>query len=159
MNTFKYNILYLTLYFERCVKIKRIIKILTAVVSSAAIAAWAGWAQHAFIWGAIVVICQVIGTAAEVFPLQERISALSALLGQLSLLYVEIERHWYNVSNGELTEEEMNALIYDFEDKWTIVDNKYFSSDALRQNKKMKKKAQAESDKYFNTLFNAEGAN
>ncbi len=156
MNTFKYNLLYLTLYFERCVKIKRGIKVTTAIFSSAAIAAWANWTQYAFIWGAIVVVCQVVGAASEVFPLQERISALSSLLGQLSVLYVDVESHWHEVFNGELSETQINDLIYKFENRWTIVDNKYFTSDALRQNMKIKEKAQAESDKYFMTLFNTE---
>lgn len=147
------------MYFERCVKIKRLIKVLTGIFSSAAIAAWANWTQYAFVWGTIVVICQVIGAAAEIFPFQERISALSSLLGQLSILYVDIESNWRKVYKGELTEPEINDLIYSFEKQWTIVDNKYFTSDALRQNDKMKEKAQAEADKYFITLFNSEVPN
>lgn len=87
MTQFKYELYYFSVCFERCVKLNRHIKIVIAIASSSAIAAWTQWTQLSFLWGLIIVIGQLIGVINEYLPYQQRIKELSEMQPELNALY------------------------------------------------------------------------
>ena len=87
MTQFKYELYYFSVCFERCVKLNRHIKIVIAIASSSAIAAWTQWTQLSCLWGLIIVIGQLIGVINEYLPYQQRIKELSEMQPELNALY------------------------------------------------------------------------
>ncbi len=153
MYYYKYSFFYFNQHFAKAVKIDRCIKIILAIASSASIGAWANWSNLAFLWGLIIVAAQVVSAVNEFLPYKKRIPELSALLAQSSALYILVEREWYNVASGKYTEEEINDLTYDFAQRWSEIDSKFFSSDSLPVNTELQESAEKEAQKYFSTTF------
>lgn len=153
MYNYKYSFFYLAQHFQKNVKTDRTIKIISAIASSTAIGAWATWTNLAFFCGFIIVVSQVVTAVNEFLPYKKRIPELSTMLAQLSALYIEVEREWFNVSSGEYTEEEINTLTYDFAQRWSEIDSKFFTEDALPVDDELKAKAESEAKKYFANTF------
>ena len=149
----KYEITYFSLYFTKCVKFLQRTKMGLAILSSAAIAAWAHFANLAILWGALIALSQVAGAIIEILPIQKRISELSSMIGQLSLLYVDMESKWNDVYSGNYSEEEINRVLYEFENKKTLIDNKYFSDDSFEKDEDIKKQAENELARYVDVTF------
>lgn len=153
LTNYKFALCYFDAQMAQCVKINRIIKIVCAIASSAAIAAWAIWQQFAFWWGLIIALSQVAVAVNEFLPYTKRIKELSNIRASLTPLYNEMEKQWFYVSNGSLTDEEINNKCYSFVRQWNEIDDKFFKADTLPQSKKCKRYAEYTKDEYFKTNF------
>ena len=153
MTQYNFALCYLRLYLGRSIKTNRIINICVTITSSAAIAAWAAWQDLAFIWGLIIVLSQVVFSINQFLPYQKRIEDISGLLSKWNSLYINIESDWYKVSNGKLSEEEINDLCYDYMRKWDSVDNEYFVGDTLPKKEKLIQIAEEMKNNYFENNF------
>ena len=129
----KYNLFYIQLHFNKVVMVNRAIKIIMAIASCSSIAAWTIWQQYAYVWGVIIAVSQVIGAINEFLPYQKRIEELSNLESEWSVVFLSMEKKWYSVANGKLTDNEINDLLFEFENDWNIISDKYFKEDALPQ--------------------------
>ena len=139
---FKYQLEYIILCRKRCILLRRIIQIGSAITSSAAVAAWTNWTELSFLWGCIIVIAQVVAAVYEVLPYKKRTEELPTLISQLELLYIEIEESWQRISsNSSYSEDKIISLLYDYERKWTNLCNNTLSDDMLPQSKKLATKA------------------
>ena len=153
MTQFKFSLFYLQLYLGNSVKLNRIINISVTITSSAAIAAWAAWQNLAFIWGLIIVASQVVFSINQYLPYQKRIEDISGLLSKWNGLYINIESDWYRVSNGKLSEDEINDLCYDYIRKWDRIDNEFFVGDTLPQKSRLIQTAEEMKNNYFENNF------
>lgn len=153
MYRYKYIFCYLSLWLSDIVKLDRAVRIVCAVGSSAAIAAWARWNDFAFVWGLVIAITQVISVIAEFMPYKKRIGELSNMLAQLSAFYIEVEKLWYDVSMGNMNFDEINELTYRYEDKWNSIDSKFFTDDVLPINLKKKEAAEKAAEDYFVSML------
>ena len=146
-------IFYLDLYAEDSYKWDKRINILVAIASSPSIAAWAIWQQLSFVWSVIIAISQVL-TAIKVFlPYSKRLKFLVPFIEDLKFLYNKIEYNWFNVASGELTEEEINDLLYSFKNEFTNIENKNLKEETLLENEDFKKIADNKTDLYFANNF------
>lgn len=153
MNQIKFEILYLDLYADNIYKYDIAIKIFCAIASSAGIAAWAMWGQLAFIWSIIIAISQVLAAVKEFLPYHLVLKSIAASQKPFKLLYNDIEHKWLEVASGNLTEEEINELLYDFQKKHINIENELFKKGIPFLEKKIKKDAEQKTDVYFQNNF------
>lgn len=146
-------IFYLDLYEENSYKWERRINIFSAVVSSTSIAAWAIWQQFSYIWSIIIAVSQVLNAIKVFLPYNTRLKATISFLEDLKFLYNRIEYDWFKVSEGELTEEEINDILFAFKDEFTNIENKNLKEEILLNNEKFKKIADQKTDLYFQNNF------
>jgi hypothetical protein len=102
---------YLNEYYEKSNKYDRIISSFLALASSSSIAGWVIWNQIGFIWAFIIAISQAIHAIKQYLPFKKRMASLSKLMDLMDRLYIFAESRWYEVSEGKLSDEEINKLI------------------------------------------------
>lgn len=146
-------IFYLDLYAEDSYKWDKWINVFGAIASSTSIAAWAIWQQLSFVWSAIIAISQVLTAIKGFFPYSKRLKILVPFMEDLKFLYNKIEYNWFKVASGELTEEEINDLLYVFKDEFTNIENKNLKEETLLENDDFKKAADEKTDLYFKKNF------
>ena len=78
-----------------------------AIASSASIAAWVIWKEHAFIWAAIIAVSQVLDAVKDVFPMTKRHKAASDHVHQLESLFIDAQLEWENIFSGHYTDDEI----------------------------------------------------
>lgn len=114
-------IFYLDVYTEDSYRWDRIINIVVAIASSTSIAAWAIWQKYSFVWSIIIAISQVLTTIKGFLPYSKRLKMLVPFMEDLKFLYNKIEYNWFKVASGDLSEDEINELLYSFKDELFIV--------------------------------------
>lgn len=82
-----------------------------------------------------------------------RLKILVPFMEDLKFLYNKIEYNWFKVASGELTEEEINNLLYSFKDEFTNIENKNLKEETLLENEDFKKIADEKTDSYFVNNF------
>lgn len=153
LTQYKYTILYFDAHIARCVKINRAVKILIAVFSSTAIAAWVKWSQYAFCWGLIIVASQVIAAINEFLPYRNRVNELTQTVAELSAIYVKMEADWYYVVEGLWTEEEINTVLYERVSQWSDIESQLLREDSLPQIRTCMEFAETQKNDYFRENF------
>lgn len=152
----KFALHYIEAHFAKSIQINRIIKIIMAVASCSSIAAWTIWKQLAFLWGVIIAVSQVVGVVNEYLPYQKRIEEISNLKSEWSLVFLSMEKDWLKVSKGDMTEEEINDLLFQYEKEWNEADDKYFQEDALPFKQKCYDYAEDKMMLYFKRYYEGE---
>lgn len=90
------------------------IKVILAITSSSSIAGWAIWNHLAYGWAFLIALSQVISAVKPLLPFERRIKPLRALCYAYDELSLEVERTWFKIENGSLSESEINELLYNF---------------------------------------------
>lgn len=146
-------IFYLDLYAEDSYKWDKRINILGAIASSTSIAAWAIWQHLSFVWSLIIATSQVLTAIKSFLPYNKRLKILVPFIEDLKFLYNKIEFNWYNVASGEMTEEEINQLLYSFKDEFTNIENKNLKEETLLEKEDFQLIADKKTDLYFANNF------
>lgn len=146
-------VFYLDLYAEDSYKCDKIINIFGAIASSTSIAAWAIWQQFSFVWSIIIAISQVLAAIKGFLPYSKKLKILVPFVEDLKFLYNKIEYNWFKVASGELTEEEINELLYAFKNEFTNIENKNLEEETLLENAALMKEADEKTDLYFRNNF------
>lgn len=124
-------IFYLDVYTEDSYRWDRIINIVVAIASSTSIAAWAIWQKYSFVWSIIIAISQVLTTIKGFLPYSKRLKMLVPFMEDLKFLYNKIEYNWFKVASGDLSEDEINELLYSFKDEFANIENKNLKEETL----------------------------
>lgn len=146
-------IFYLDLYIEDSYKWERRFNIFSAIASSASIAAWTMWDQFSFLWALVIAVSQVINAVKEFLPFSKRIKFIMPLLQNLKFLYNKMEYNWFGVASGEMTEEEMNKLLYRFKDEFSNIENVGLKEEILTERKDFMHLADKRTTSYFMNHF------
>lgn len=146
-------IFYLDLYQENSYRWEKLINIFSAVVSSTSIAAWAIWQEFSYVWSGIIAASQVLNAIKGYLPYNTRLKATISFLEELKFLYNKIEYNWFKVSDGELTENEINEILFAFKDEYTNIENNNLKEETLLENERLKKIADQKTDLYFQNNF------
>lgn len=144
---------YLDLYEESSYKWDKRIKIFSAVVSSSSIAAWAVWNELSYVWSVIIAVSQVLSAVKDFLPYSNRLKVIVPFKDDLKFLYNKIEFNWFNVASGELTEEEINKMLFDFKNEFANIENKNLKEEILLDNAAFKEKADEKTELYFKNNF------
>lgn len=113
------------LYGENSYKWEKRINVFSAIVSSTSIAAWAIWQQLSFAWSFIIAISQVLSAIKVFLPYSRRLKSIVPFMEDLKFLYNRMEYTWFKVASGEMTEEEINEILYEFKNEYTNIENKH----------------------------------
>ena len=146
-------IFYLDLYEEDSYKWDKKINIFSAVASSTSIAAWAIWNQFSYLWSVIIAVSQVLNAIKSFLPYHNRMKAIIPFMEDLKFLYNKIEYNWFKVASGDLTEVEINELLFSFKNEFTNIENKNLKEETLLENEVFKEKADKRTDTYFENNF------
>ena len=146
-------IFYLDLYGENSYKWEKRINVFSAIVSSTSIAAWAIWQQLSFAWSFIIAISQVLSAIKGFLPYSRRLKSIVPFMEDLKFLYNRMEYTWFKVASGEMTEEEINEILYEFKNEYTNIENKHLKDETLLENEKFKKRSDMKTDAYFENNF------
>ena len=141
------------LYGENSYKWEKRINVFSAIVSSTSIAAWALWQQLSFAWSFIIAISQVLSAIKVFLPYSRRLKSIVPFMEDLKFLYNRMEYTWFKVASGEMTEEEINEILYEFKNEYTNIENKHLKNETLLENEKFKKKSDMKTDAYFKNNF------
>ena len=121
----KASIYYLEIYAEHSYKWDRRVNVYGAIASSSSIAAWAIWKDWSYIWAFIIAISQVFTAIKEYLPFGRRLKFLRPFTEEMKLLYITMEYDWYKVAEGELTETEINTLLFTYKKEFANIEGKY----------------------------------
>ena len=146
-------IFYLDVYTEDSYRWDRIINIVVAIASSTSIAAWAIWQKYLFVWSIIIAISQVLTTIKGFLPYSKRLKMLVPFMEDLKFLYNKIEYNWFKVASGDLSEDEINELLYSFKDEFSNIENKNLKEETLLEKDNFRKIADRKNDAYFANNF------
>lgn len=146
-------VFYLDLYGENSYKWEKRINVFSAIASSTSIAAWAIWQQLSFAWSFIIAISQVLSAIKTFLPYSRRLKSIVPFMEDLNFLYNRMEYTWFKVASGEMTEEEINEILYEFKNEYTNIENKHLKDEMLLENEKFKKKSDMKTDAYFENNF------
>lgn len=141
------------LYGENSYKWEKRINVFSAIVSSTSIAAWAIWQQLSFAWSFIIAISQVLSAIKVFLPYSRRLKSIVPFMEDLKFLYNRMEYTWFKVASGEMTEEEINEILYEFKNEYTNIENKHLKNETLLENEKFKKKSDMKTDACFKNNF------
>lgn len=150
----KFQINYYYQYCKQDAKYDTWIKGFLAVTSNGSIAAWAIWKELQFIWALLIAGSQLLNALKSVLPFEKRRKIIEEFCYHLEKLFLEIERDWFYVSNGNLCDEEINNLITNFENRKEDLFRKYLQSIHLVSDKEeFIKKADSCTNDYFLNNF------
>lgn len=146
-------IFYLDIYTEDSYKWDKRVNILVAIASSTSIAAWAVWQKYSFVWSVIIAISQVLTAIKGFLPYSKRLKMLVLFMEELKFLYNKIEYNWFKVASGDLSENEINDLLYSFKDEFVNIENNNLKEETLLEKDNFRKIADKKNDVYFANNF------
>ena len=153
MYQIRFAIFYLDLYADRAYKINHAIRTISAIASSGCIAAWAVWQELKYVWAIVIALSQVINAIKDFLPYSARLKNIEAGQKSLKLLYSKIEYNWFFVQNGELSEKQINELLYEFKREYTEIESHCLKEDVSLKNRRRREKAQKQTGSYFQTFL------
>lgn len=149
----KASVYYLDIYAENTYKCERNINIFCAIASSASIAAWATWTELAYVWGFIIAVSQVLTAVKEFFPYAKRLKMLKQFVEEMKIMYINMEQEWFRVAEGELTEGEINTLLFMYKKKVIELESTYLNEQILVEKTEYTKDADKRCCEYFEKNF------
>ena len=123
------------------------------IASSSSIAAWAVWQKYPFIWALIIATSQFLSTIRPLLPYEKRIKPLRTLMYIYDEMTLRLEEHWYEISKGRLSEDEIaKILIKEKRDKASLW-KKHMDSLRLPFDAKRHAEAEGVANDYFRTQY------
>lgn len=142
-------IFYVDIYADSSYRYDKLINIIIAITSSSSIAAWAVWSEYNYVWAFLIAVSQVITAIKPHFPFNKRLELLGKLSNELQLLFNKADYNWYKVSNGILSEEEINELLFELKRQYVELEGKYLKSESLPEKEQFLVLADQKTEKYF----------
>ena len=129
------------------------INMFMAISSSSSIAAWVIWQKLSCVWAFIIACSQVITATKAYFPFKKRLATLYPLKNELERLCLEVEKDWYTVSKGEMTERDIHHRTSMFKAKKAEIEQKYLSNMVLPEKGPLLSKAIVRNKVYFENIL------
>jgi len=140
---------YVDLFLSRSTKVNNSINLFTALVSSSSIAGWAIWQRLSILWSIIIVTSQVINAIKDYLPYSKRVKNLTDIYIKLADLFNRMDFYWYDISNGNMTEEDIHAKLYEFRSERDKLDSRTIGNQNLPDSGRIRNKALELTRKYF----------
>jgi hypothetical protein len=144
---------YLELYMEKSELIDKSINIFLAVTSSSSICGWAIWNKYSFLWAVIIASSQLINAVKQFLPYKTRLKATGGIMRELEELSTFAEMKWFDVAEGNLTEEEINKLQFDIRSKKTKSVQKHLGINTLPKKENLFCKAKKSAEIYIKNFY------
>lgn len=155
----KFDIIYYSLHFNRCIFLIRIIKYILAGLTSLSFALLMGFSEIkgiVFSCGIIGIIMQVFIAISNIFPYEDRKNDLREMSNELDKLYNEMENDWNQISNGEINLEDIKDIIKKYTCKQSEIQKNYLKNDLLPEKKRIINLANKKVEEYFKNFIHEE---
>ena len=149
MFTKKYELIYLGMQRHHYIQIERISNIVLAIISTGSLTSLLITKELKIILAIILALAQIYTAAKPFLPFESRSRDLGAEISALAVLYSRIEKEWHLVSQGLLSDEDINNKKYEYMEEWEKIDCRFFQYDSLPRNEKMRDAATQEAILYF----------
>ncbi len=133
-------------YRQRAIRIDRGIKAFLLIASLSGFAGFWLWNRIPHVWSVIALIAQVFSACAYLLPHSDQISSINYLAPELQRLLNRVDHDWDNLDS--LTYEDINDLVLKYNNELLELEDKYAHGISFPENKRIKKKAEAESKEY-----------
>lgn len=157
MKQIKFAIFYLDLYADNAYKKDMAIKIISAIASSASIAAWAIWQDYSYIWSFIIAVFQVLTAVKGYLPYNIILKSIASCQKDLKLLFSDIEHDWYYIASGDKEESEINELLFLYKKRYIEAETLIFESSIFLKKKHLATKSDKQTDLYFKNNYSNSG--
>lgn len=144
---------YLEQYMEHSEFLDKSTNIFLAVTSSSSICGWAIWNKYSFIWAIIIAGSQLINAIKQFLPFKLRIKVIANILKELEELMTFTELKWFDVAEGNLTDQEINKLQYEIRSKKLKIIQKHLGTTTLPEKPKLFEKADQMATTYINNFY------
>lgn len=128
------------------------INMVMAIASSSSIGAWIIWQKFSWMWASIIAVSQVVGAVKVHLPFKKRLSTLYTLSNHLEQLCLEIEKDFFLVFNGDLSEREIYSKTMKYKTDKAGIEQKYLSGIVLPEDESILTKARKKNKVYFDNL-------
>ncbi|MBU0996628.1 MAG: hypothetical protein KKE16_01120 [Firmicutes bacterium] len=150
----KFYIEYIELLMKRYSRITRWMNIFAAFVASSSVAAWTIWSQLSLLWTILIVAAEALHIIRSYLPFDTRIKVIKELSHELSILDLNFERNWKDVSIEKKSDDEVNSMIFDFRIERERIMFKYIQEDVLPDVNRLINKATKHIEKELNYYYN-----
>ena len=89
----------------------------------------------------------------ELLPYRNRIKELSGTVSEVTPIYNQMEKDWFNVAEGMWSEEEINENMYKYIGQWSEIEGQLLKDDSLPHKQSCIDKAEEEKNSYFERCF------
>lgn len=144
---------YYYLYSNKLEKTDRLVEMIITISSSGSIASWAVWQEFPMLWASIIVGGQFLMTIKSYLPFKSRLKALSAIRKGLSSVVIKTENNWFEVSNGSMTEAEINELLTQQRELFLSILSEGLENVTLPDDDKLIRKAEQDIGLYFKAHY------
>ena len=149
------HVYYLQTHLLRYQRIERRIECFLAVAASASIGGWAVWSQLWLVWAFVIAASQVLNAIRHLLPYSKRIELLQGILPELGQLLLDVEKEYYPVSEGALSDQAIHEMAIRFRaQKGRLTDK--LDSCAFGDSKKSLASAELKAATYFREMYGAE---
>ena len=152
----KAHVLYLDEYLVRTERMDRTISMFLAIASSASIGTWAVWQKYQLVWAFIIAFSQVLNAVKPYLPYKKRLETLSGLRRDFEEILLLVERRWYDVAEGNLSQEQIHELHSEIREKKSRAQHKHLGLSPLPGNVRFMEKAEQEATLYFRNFYRME---
>ncbi len=153
MYQLKVHINYIESYLESSEFTDRSINIFLAIASSSSICGWAIWQQYDFVWAFIIALSQLVTVIKRFLPYRARIKPLAGILHEFEEIMIYAELKWFDVSEGNLTDEEVHKLQFKVKSSKSKSLKKFLPLKTLPLASKRFIKAEEVATKYFENFY------
>ncbi len=143
------HVFYVSEHIAMADKWNRRVNMFMAIASSSSIGAWVVWQKLSWIWASVIAGSHVVGAIRDHLPFQRRLSVLHPLRNELERLSIEVEKAWYSVANGELTEEQIHLNTMQFKARKAALEEEHMGSIVLPERQGLIRKASGRNCMYF----------
>lgn len=144
---------YLNIYADNSYRWQRRIDCYTAITSSSSIALWAIWKKYSFIWAIFIALSQIVNAIKVYLPFSKRLEFINPFINDLQTLFNNMDYKWFQVANGELSENEINEALHLYKNKFLQLEQKYLKGNVLPENCEYLKRADEKAIAYFNSNY------
>jgi hypothetical protein len=132
------------------------VKIFIAIVSSGSIASWAIWQSLAALWATIIAASQLVNAVKPYLPYERRLKQLPPLAIALDNLFLDAERRWFAVAEGQLTDAQIHDALIDLKQRRNDADHAAFKDSPLPIQPKLLLDAETRAKAYFEQAYPTE---
>jgi len=128
------------------------INMFMAIASSSSIGAWVIWQKMSWLWAGVIAVSHVVGVIKTYLPFKKRLSILYTVRNNIEQLCLEIEKDFFPVFNGDLTEQEIHEKIIAYKTKKLAIEQESLSGTVIPENQSFIAKAREKNKVYFENL-------
>lgn len=154
MYQLKTHIGFLDLLLERAEWKDRALKMILAIASSSSIGAWVVWKDFSSVWAGIIAFSQVVSAINPYLPYKNQIKSYSAILHELEELMIQSEFKWHAISEGNLTENEINKARFEIRTAKQKSLKKHIQT-TIPNDRRLHAKAESSARDYFTNFYPA----